>query len=416
MIDKSNKSEGKSRRIFIITFGFFLMLFAGMIYSWSIFINPIESELGFPRKETALVFTISLSISIIGQITAGALKRKFKTTLEFGIPALLFVSGFFLASRITSIYALYLSYGAMVGFAIGMIYNAVLAYTLDHFPQKQTGVVSGALLMGFGMGGMILGTLATYLINQIGWRPVFVGFGVIFSLLSLAAVFVYRTDEGSQHETDTANSAGKDPKEMVSSFSYVLLFVWFLTTAAASLTIIGHSAPIASDLGANSYLAAVAAGLVSVLNGLSRVIFGRLYEVIGQKKMKLILTLISVSAGAACLLGYSIGSLAVVLVGYMLAGLENGGNAVYAGTLIKERYGQKNYGINLGITNVHIIIASFLGNGLAGQIRTASGNYQGALTMMLGFGLTSLLLFFITIRVEKAENSRKEMKKVEQPH
>jgi cyanate permease len=100
----------------------------------------------------------------------------------------------------------------------------------------------------------------------------------------------------------------------------------------------------------------------------------------------------------------------------MLAGLENGGNAVYAGTLIKERYGQKNYGINLGITNVHIIIASFLGNGLAGQIRTASGNYQGALTMMLGFGLTSLLLFFITIRVEKAENSRKEMKKAEQSH
>ena len=414
MIEQPNKSDGQSRRILIVVFGFFLMLFAGMIYSWSIFINPIESELGFPRKETALVFTISLSISIIGQITAGALKRKFRTTVVFGIPASLFLSGFFLASRITNIYALYLSYGAMVGFAIGMIYNAVLAYTLDQFPQKQTGVVSGALLMGFGMGGMILGTLATYLINQIGWRSVFAGFGATFSLLSLAAIFVYRTDEGSRHFKDTANNAGKAPKEMVSSFSYVLLFLWFLSTAAASLTIIGHSAPIASDLGANSYLAAVAAGLVSVLNGLSRVIFGRLYEVLGQKKMKLILTLISVSAGVACFLGFTVGSLAVVLIGYMLAGLENGGNAVYAGTLIKERYGQKNYGINLGITNVHIIMASFLGNGLAGQIRTASGNYQGALMMMLGFGLISLLLFFVTARVEKAEHTLEDAQKAEQ--
>ena len=389
------------------------MLFAGMIYSWSIFINPIESELGFPRKETALVFTISLSISILGQITAGALKRKFKPTIVFGIPALLFVSGFYLASRITNIYALYLSYGAMVGFAIGMIYNAVLAYTLDYFPQKQTGVVSGALLMGFGMGGMILGTLATYLIDRIGWRPVFVGFGIIFSLLSLAAILIYKSDTGSQAFEENTNGFGKTPREMIGSFSYVLLFLWFLTTAAASLTIIGHSAPIASDLGANPYLAAVAAGLVSVLNGLSRVIFGRLYEVLGQKKMKLVLTLISVSAGVACLLGYSLGSLAVVLIGYMLAGLENGGNAVYAGTLIKERYGQKNFGINLGITNVHIILASFLGNGLAGQIRTTSGNYQGALTMMLGFGLISLLLFFVTTRVEKAELLLKDVRKAE---
>ena len=88
--------------------------------------------------------------------------------------------------------------------------------------------------------------------------------------------------------------------------------------------------------------------------------------------------------------------MAVILVGYMLAGLGNGGNAVYAGTMIKEKYGQKNYGINLGITNLHMILASYLGNGLAGQIRTTSGNYRGALALMLGFGVISLLLFFIT--------------------
>lgn len=386
-----------------------------MIYSWSIFINPIESELGFPRKQTALVFTLSLSISILGQIAAGALKRKFSPAVVFGIPAVLFISGFLFASRITNIYGLYLSYGALVGFAIGMIYNAVLAYTLDHFPQKQTGVVSGALLMGFGMGGMVLGTLATYLIDKIGWRSVFFGDGVVFSLLSLVAIFVYRTRNGFHQEEEHINGVGKAPKEMVRSLPYVLLFFWFLTTAAASLTIIGHSAPIASDLGANPYLAAVAAGLVSVLNGLSRVVFGRLYEVLGQKKMKLILTLISVTAGAACLLGYFIGSLIVVLIGYMLAGLENGGNAVYAGTLIKERYGQKNFGINLGITNVHIILASFLGNGLAGQIRTASGSYQGALMMMLCFGVVSLLLFLITTRVEKSKSMAETPERVQQP-
>ncbi len=155
----------------------------------------------------------------------------------------------------------------MVGFAIGMIYNAILAYTLDHFPQKQTGVVSGALLMEFGMGGMILGTLATYLINQISWRPVFVGFGVIFSLLSLAAIFVYRTDEGSRHLKDAANSVGKAPKEMVSSFSYVLLF---LGSGPRLRPADVHGIPTDACDSVRTHIWRCCGGLVSVLNGLSR--------------------------------------------------------------------------------------------------------------------------------------------------
>lgn len=410
----TKRKKGEKSPLLIVIFGFFLMLFAGLIYSWSIFISPIENELGFLRKDTALVFTISLSISILGQITAGALKRKFSTTVVFGIPAVLFISGFFLASRITSIFGLYLSYGAMVGFAIGMIYNAVMAYSLDYFP-KRVGFISGVLLMGFGMGGLILGTLATLLIERMGWRPVFIGFGVVFSLLSAAAIFVYKTKDGLKpHELHKAGT-GETPKQMVGSFPYILLFFWLLSTASASLTVIGHSALIAADLGANPYMAALAAGLISVLNGLSRPFFGRLYEIIGQRKLRLILTLASVSAGAFSLLGYAIGSLGVVLVGYMCAGLENGGNAVYASTYIKERYGQKNYGMNLGITNLHMIMASFLGNGLAGQIKTGTGSYQGGLTMMLGYGLLAALLFLVSIRIEKSSSGPKPVEELQRP-
>jgi MFS family permease len=256
------------------------------------------------------------------------------------------------------------------------------------------------------MGGLVLGTLATLMIDHIGWRPVFLIFGTVFSLLSAVAIFVYRTNDGLKpHEVHKAGT-GFTPKQMVSSLPYILLFLWLLCTASASLTVIGHSAPIAADLGANPYLAALAAGLISVLNGLSRPLFGRLYEIVGLRKMRLILTLASVSAGAFSLVGYSLGSLALVLIGFMCAGLENGGNAVYASTYIKECYGQRNYGMNLGITNIHMIIASFLGNGLAGQIKTGTGSYRGGLLMMLGYGLLALLLFFISNRSKVGDEGR----------
>ncbi|HBN95897.1 MAG TPA: hypothetical protein DDZ66_06330, partial [Firmicutes bacterium] len=143
----SNRSESGQKAWQILLIGFLIMVLAGLIFSWSIFITPIEKDLGFNRKDTSLVFTISLSISILGQIFAGFLKKKTNSFIVFGIPAVLFFLGFTFAARVQTITSLYLSYGLLVGFGIGMVYNAVLAYALDHF-TKNLGLASGLLLMG----------------------------------------------------------------------------------------------------------------------------------------------------------------------------------------------------------------------------------------------------------------------------
>ncbi|MEA4812246.1 MAG: MFS transporter [Anaerolineaceae bacterium] len=385
----------KPKTWLILVFGFLLMLFAGLIYSWSIFITPIEAELGFLRKETAFVFTISLSVSIFGQITAGILKKKTNALVVFSVPALLFLTGFFFASRIQSIMGLYVSYGVMVGFGIGMIYNAVLAYALDHF-QEHLGVATGLLLMAFGMGGMILGTLAAKLMEYFSWRLVFSALGLFFSALSLAAAFLFK---GSSLHTERKGQVGPEevgPLEMVRSLPYILLFAWFVLTTSGDLIVIGHSALLAKDLGTPQQTAALIAGIISVSNGVSRIFLGKVYEIIKARKMRALLTLLSLGSAVCCLIGYTSRQLSLLAIGFVLAGVMNGGSAVLAGTYLKTRYGSLNFGVNLGITNMQIILASFLGNGIAGQIRTSTGSYQMALVLMLGFSLAALAIVLIT--------------------
>jgi Zn-dependent protease with chaperone function len=71
---------------------------------------------------------------------------------------------------------------------------------------------------------------------------------------------------------------------------------------------------------------------------------------------------------------------------------------VLAGAYLKTKYGSTNFGMNLGITNTHIIIASYIGNAVAGWLRTSMGDYRPAMLMMLLFSGVALLIVMATSR------------------
>ena len=60
----------------------------------------------------------------------------------------------------------------------GLGYNATLGLFARWYPEKP-GFCSGALLMGFGFGGLLLGSLAAYLMVSIGWQGAFILFGTV---------------------------------------------------------------------------------------------------------------------------------------------------------------------------------------------------------------------------------------------
>ena len=147
-----------SRWIYVAV-GCVVLLFSGLVYAWSVLSGPIAAE--FPRWTTAqlsLTFTIVMSFFCLGGLTCGALSARISPRIFLWISALLFLAGFLLTASMRSLPMLYVGFGVVCGLASGFSYNAVLGTVGAWFPDKQ-GLVSGILLMGFGLSSFLIGKL-----------------------------------------------------------------------------------------------------------------------------------------------------------------------------------------------------------------------------------------------------------------
>mgnify|MGYP000904537028 CR=1 FL=1 len=92
-------------------------------------------------------------------LTCGALSARITLRIFLWISALLFLAGFLLTASMRSLPMLYVGFGVVCGLASGFSYNAVLGTVGAWFPDKQ-GLVSGILLMGFGLSSFLIGKLS----------------------------------------------------------------------------------------------------------------------------------------------------------------------------------------------------------------------------------------------------------------
>jgi OFA family oxalate/formate antiporter-like MFS transporter len=374
-----------ARRWTILVYGFFVMLFLGLIYAWSIFITPLEDTFGWVRSETALIFTISISFFCIGGITAGMLLKKtsFRNTLY--VSAAFILIGFLSATRIHTLLGIYLTYGVLCGFGVGLGYNATLGMSARWFPDKL-GFSSGALLMGFGFGGLILGTAATYMIASIGWQGTFIVFGVLSAVLVALSTHIVNENPPESVPALTAEKTGQvnkavidlDYRQMLGQPSFWLYSLFTIFLGASGLAIFGNAVPIAQELGMSLTLASTMVGLISITNGASRILFGSAFDLLGRRKTMTIDAVIAVLAMALLIAALSIPSLPLLFSGFILIGLAYGGLPPISATFINSTYGPKNFPVNFSIVNLNIIPAALLGPALAGMVQVASGSYLKA--------------------------------------
>ena len=385
-----------NRWIFAIA-GVLVLLFAGLIYAWSVLSSPISAEFSqWSKGSLSLTFTMAMSFFCIGGLIAGLLAGKVKERYIFLASALLFLIGFFLVSTMQSIGGLYLGFGILAGLGAGFSYNTVMGSVTKWFPDKR-GLISGILLMGFGIGAFIIGKVYAAFVEIVGWRAEFKIMGVIVCAVIALGAFIIRkplTDEVRLFENrasdsatvkkETAESNDYTTLQMVGKISFWLYFVWAVLMSAAALALIAQASGIvvesAPDLAAGTIATIV--GLISVFNGIGRVIFGGLYDRLGQKKTMLLnngLYLVSVLITMA---GLNTKSLPIVIAGYIFFGLSYGGVTPTNSAFIMDFFGVKNYPVNFSIINLNLLLASF-GGTIGGTIYDSQGSYMSIFVIML---------------------------------
>lgn len=369
----------KRLRWLYLAISVFLLLFLGLIYAWSVFRVPLAREFGWAGSELSLTFSVSMMMFCLGGLVSGIITARRGVRFTLMLSAVFLAAGFSLGSYIESLIGLYLTYGVLAGFGSGLGYNSSISTMVRWFPDKQ-GLVSGIALMGFGFGAMVLGTLGASLIEAIGWRSTFLGFGIAFAIIVPSAAIIIRPASTEFLNTLSGMAKGEAAfienigwQQMLRRRNFWLYFVWAIVLSAAGLAVINISAPYASGfLGGDLTKAAAIAGSLSIANGVGRVLFGRLFDKAGYKKTMLMVCLCFLLSSGSLLMAEMLQSLTFLVIGFMLIGLSYGGVTPTNSAYTAYFFGPKQYGLNFSITNLNLIIASYLGPICAGGSPTTS--------------------------------------------
>ncbi len=377
--------------------GIFVLLFLGLIYAWSVFVTPLEHEFGWLRSQTSLVFTFSMSSFCLGGFTSGLLLRHRPVRFVLCISAVCMLAGFFLSSLTRNLWNIFLCYGVLCSLGVGFGYNAIIGSVAKWFPEKP-GVCSGLLLTGFGFGALLLGTGAAFLIASSGWRATFRLFSVLFSLVVFVASLLIRVPSPEEAEVlperpaNIVAAPNFTPLEMLKRRSFWYLFSWGLLLSAVGFSIIGQAVPFAMEAGSPAAIATMASGMISVCNGLSRLLFGGLFDKLGRKKSMLLDTAVLAVSIPILYAASIMKSIPLVVLGFLLLGAGYGGVPALVASSTNHMYGVRHYALNYGVATLNILPASLLGPILAGGIRTLYSSYTPLFPILLALCLPAAIL------------------------
>ena len=333
-----------------------IQLCLGTAYIWSVFQSYLikgkstpDALFDWPATHGTLAYALLLGVLAIGSTIGGRLQPRFQIRTIIITAGVVLGLGFFLAQFTTqeTPWVLWLTYGVMGGFGMGMVYTTTIACCQKWFPDKR-GLVTGIIVSALGFGGLVFTPVAEALSKANGVLTTFAIFGVIFLIVTLAgSFFIKNPPEGFRPEGWTPPPA-KDgiiaqsftPGEALRTPQFYMVILAFMcATAAGSMMI-----PMAKILGlqAGSGLtkqeAVVGVMIITGFNSFGRLFWGWASDRLGRKRTLLILLVIA----ALSIVAVSFATGYLMLAFIAVIGFSYGGFLGVFPALTADYWGTKN--------------------------------------------------------------------------
>ena len=394
----------KTNRWIYAGIGVLVLFCAGIIYAWSVLSVPIAQEFpAWSKAQLSMTFTITMILFCLGCMVGGFLSEKVNPKLYVAAAAVLFLIGFQMTARIRSVAMLYIGFGIISGFGSGLVYNAVMGTVTKWFPDKQ-GLISGILLMGFGVSAFVIGKVYQALTpaETGAWRGSFRLMGIIIPVVLTACAPFFRKPGADfvppaavQQVQKAANPVAMEATtvQMIRKPAFWLYYLWAILLSAAGLALISQATGSASEVGPTVSAGTIATvvGLISVFNAVGRVLSGMLYDKTGRAVTMNLVNAMFILTSVVLMLGLSTHSFALIVLGFICGGLSYGGVTPVNSAFVSSYYGQKNFSMNFSVINTNLVIASF-GSTIAGSLYDASRSYFSTYLLMAGLAVAGILV------------------------
>lgn len=390
-----------NRRWLYLVLGVASMLFAGIIYGWSILKAPFTQV--WSTSQLALNFTITMTFFCLGGFVGARLSKRFGIMIAIIAAGVLSSAGFMLTARLSgnSVLMLYLSYGVLAGLGIGIAYNAVISTVNAWFPDKK-GLCSGCLMMGFGASSLLIGNLASSIMGSLGWRAAFQMLGgALGAVLMITALVLKKPDENTVLPAPKVKRAASaeafearnySTGEMLRRSSFWMAFIGIGLLAAVGSSVISFAKDLSIATGAEEALAITLVGVLSVCNGLGRIFTGALFDAKGRRFTMMAANVLTIAAAGVTLIAVVLNSLPLCIAGLCLVGMSYGSCPTVSSAFVSAFYGNQYFPTNFSIMNFNLIGSSLMATACSNLIGFGNAGYMAPFAMLLALSVIALVL------------------------
>lgn len=375
----------QSKHTLMILSSLFIMLLMGTVYAYSVFRFHIQNQYQTSTLESGLPYMTALFFYALSMMISGRhLKpNRLRGFVFYG--TLCIILGYFLSGITTHIVGLMLTYGVLIGSGVGMVYGVPI-YMVQKLYPKQSGFITGLILMGFGMSPLITAPLTKYLIELTSLRHTFFILGGIFLIIQLPLSYVFILKERK-----TFNQTPSDERSKLVLKPFKRLYALFVIATTIGLMMIGLTYPIGVDYyGLDGQAVTLLISVFAILNGIARPLFGKWMDSSNTKTVGFVsLGLIMV----ASLIGLTktVPSLWLFGLSFGLYWFNLGAWLAIIPATVKEYYGVKQYAKTYGLLFTGYGVGAILGTLISGVILDMTGEtkiiYIIILICMAGSGI-----------------------------
>lgn len=367
--------------------------------SFGVFFDPILTEFDQTRANTSFIFSIqTLTLYVSAAVFGGFVDRYGTRPLLFTGMGL-FGLGLFLTSQAQSVTELYAFYGIVTGIGMGILY--VIAYTtVPRWFGRRRGTATAIATMGNGIGVLVFPTIASFLIFQFGWQPVYfltmvvftvvlgiVGFLIADNPKSFGANLSEEFPNGYVEETleETWQAQFREVASDIWSVPFALIYVGFGLIWVSVFINYVHLVTYVTDLDMSRYLGVLVLSLMGGTSIPGRFIIGYVADRFGRVSWYIV----TGSLMGVLMISLPLLTTPLLLLSFaMCYGFMYGGNGALITPVIADFYGTSNINARYGVMAMSFGVAGFVGPYLAGVSYDILGSY---IPVFVGSGLLAIV-------------------------
>ncbi len=385
-----------------------IALFAGLLYTWSLFVRPICEQYGWGTDQVALMGNVMLATFCGGAAIGGTLLPKMGARNACLFGSLLFGLGVLVSSFVNVPFIMYVTWGFCGGLGSGILYTCGMYIASAWFPDKR-GLIIGLFLAIFGLAVTLTSKTLSGMLNGIGVKTTMLIIGIILTvvcvLISLTVMRMPPVGWTPAGHKAAANTAAKPAavQESLTIGEAIRTKQFWLFAAAFTLLVIPYSfissytTVYATDVkGFSSEQAITIVSMMGIGTAAGRFLGGIAVDKVGIKVSYIIFCLCSVVAGLLMLIS---NSFAVIVVAFILLAGGYGGRTPVYGVMPVIQFGPKNSSALFGYACIGTVATSLVGPMITIAVRNATGSYSMAIVIAMVVAVVGMLCITLCPKV-----------------